>query len=369
MPLVLEVTKGELRLLARLEANTAELMRTQDVIKTIREALKWLGEGDIASKINAALEWAFQPFKWLWDKLQSLGLVGDASSGGVGFGPGGGAESGGHGAQRRGRFGHGGGGGKSIPGVPYTAGEATSALRTDQATYDAFRNTVAQIESGGKYNIMGGAGGHFAGRYQLGAIGHPELADTAKSLGVPTPTIAEFLANPEMQERFFERYTLNHHKWLMANSPEYRALSADDKLAALGYAHNQGAQGLAQYLRTHKAGHDAFGTGGNVYESAIRKAIAASKKTPAAARGQSVIPGQTDPHKPGFDPSSVPFHHSGLFPLGHQHFASNEHHDHRALNQNVEIKVAGGYPIDKTAHPLERTKNATLIRNTTATAS
>jgi hypothetical protein len=40
---ILEVTKNELRLLARLEANTAELMRTQDVIKTIREALKWLG--------------------------------------------------------------------------------------------------------------------------------------------------------------------------------------------------------------------------------------------------------------------------------------------------------------------------------------
>jgi hypothetical protein len=47
----------------------------------------------------------------------------------------------------------------------------------------------------------------------------------------------------------------------------------------------------------------------------------------------------------------------------------NEHHDHRALNQNVEIKVAGVYPIDKTAHPLARSKNATLIRNTTATAA
>ena len=77
---IFDVTKGEVRLLARLEANTAELMRTQDVIKTIREALKWLGEGDIASKINAALEWAFQPFKWLWDKLQSLGLVGPSGT-------------------------------------------------------------------------------------------------------------------------------------------------------------------------------------------------------------------------------------------------------------------------------------------------
>jgi len=46
-----------------------------------------------------------------------------------------------------------------------------------------------------------------------------------------------------------------------------------------------------------------------------------------------------------------------------------EQHDHRSLNQNVEIKVAGTYPIHKTEHPLARAKNATLIRNTTATAS
>jgi len=49
--------------------------------------------------------------------------------------------------------------------------------------------------------------------------------------------------------------------------------------------------------------------------------------------------------------------------------STNEHHDHRVVNSNVEVKVAGAYPIDKTARPLERTKNATLIRNTTSTAS
>jgi hypothetical protein len=228
--------------------------------------------------------------------------------------------------------------------------------------------TVAGIESGGKYNIMGGAGGHFAGRYQLGAIGHPELADTAKSLGVPTPTIAEFLANPEMQERFFERYTLNHHKWLMANSAEYRALSADDKLAALAYAHNQGAGGLAKYLRTHQAGRDAFGTGGDVYERAVRKAL--KELNSGATSG-----GQSDPHKPGFDPKAVKFHdyhpelHSSRFPLGHSRFATAAHHDNRTVTSNIDVKVTGTFPIDKTGRPLERTKNASLIRNTTATAS
>jgi hypothetical protein len=318
------------------------------------------------------LEWAFQPFKWLWDKLQSLGLVMPTS--GPGTGRGGEASLEGYERERgraSGQRGAVGGGvrGPGTPGAPYAAGEITNAIGTDQAHYEAFRETVAGFESGGKYGMMGGSGGHFAGRYQLGAIGHPELADTAKSLGVPTPTIAEFLANPGMQERFFERFTLNHHKWLMANSPEYRALSADEKLAALGYAHNQGAGGLAKYLRTHQAGHDAWGTGGDVYERAIRRAI---NKIGSASSGPS---GQSDPHKPGFDPKSVGFHdyhpelHSSLSPLGHRQFASNAHHDHRQVHSNIDIHVAGAFPVDKTGRPLERTKNASLIRNTTATAS
>jgi len=100
-----------------------------------------------------------------------------------------------------------------------------------------------------------------------------------------------------------------------------------------------------------------------------RMFLRSGESSAAAPSLQGVIPGQGDPHKPGFDPSSVPFHHTNLFPLGHWHFASNEHHDHRSVHSNIEVKVAGTYPIDKTAHPLERPKNATLIRNTTATAS
>jgi hypothetical protein len=56
-------------------------------------------------------------------------------------------------------------------------------------------------------------------------------------------------------------------------------------------------------------------------------------------------------------------------PLRPWHQSMNEIHDHRVLNSNIDVKIAGEYPIDKTARPLERTKNAALIRNTTATAS
>jgi hypothetical protein len=163
---------------------------------------------------------------------------------------------------------------EGVMGVAYKAGELEGVLGTDQAHYDAFRNTVAGIESGKRgYDLLGGSGGHFAGRYQMGALGsHTELQDTARSLGEATPSVQEFLKDPKMQERFFERYTLNHHKYLMAHSSEYAALSQNEKLAMLGYAHNQGAGGAAQYLRTHQVGHDAFGTGGDTYVRAIRKA-------------------------------------------------------------------------------------------------
>jgi hypothetical protein len=105
-----------------------------------------------------------------------------------------------------------------------------------------------------------------------------------------------------------------------------------------------------------------------------------SGEVPAASTTQGVIPGQGDPHKPGFDFHAVPFHHTSLQnfhqvlaslhgkPLGHHPF-TNEHHDNRVVNSNVEVKVAGGFPLDRTARPLERPKNAMLIRNTTATAA
>jgi hypothetical protein len=99
--------------------------------------------------------------------------------------------------------------------------------------------------------------------------------------------------------------------------------------------------------------------------------------------GPDVIHGQGDPHKPGFDPSSVPFHHSGLFPpdlhlrlaslvgkpLGSDQHSMNEIHDYRSVDNNVNINIASASPVDMTARPLSRPRNADLIRNTTSYAS
>jgi hypothetical protein len=117
--------------------------------------------------------------------------------------------------------------------------------------------------------------------------------------------------------------------------------------------------------RTHKAGHDAFGTGGDVYERAIRKAIGELKSKAAA---------QTDPHKPGFDWRSIPFHNYHMLPDFHKRLeeiraakpltpwqqSSNEIHDHRVVDNDVNIHIAGQFPVEKTDRPLSRPRRAII---------
>jgi hypothetical protein len=163
----------------------------------------------------------------------------------------------------------------AAPGVPYQAGALQTALRITPAQYDAFRNSVAGIESGGRYDLVGGSGGHFVGRYQLGGLGgHTEIADTARQLGERTPSIEEFRRNPQEQERYFEAYTSAHDRYLSAHSAKYRSLSPDQKLAVLGYAHNQGAGGAAKWLESGQAERDAFGTSADLYSRRIAQALA-----------------------------------------------------------------------------------------------
>ena len=105
-------------------------------------------------------------------------------------------------------------------------------------------------------------------------MGQAEIADNAKQLGEAVPTREQFLKDPAMQERFFERYTLAHHQYLMKHNDKYAAMSAEDKAAALAYAHNQGAGGASQWINTGMVGKDAFGTAGTRYSQAVHTAFA-----------------------------------------------------------------------------------------------
>ena len=168
----------------------------------------------------------------------------------------------------------GGGGGSSSsvgsPSVPFTSGMLTSNMKISGDQYNTFKESIAKIESNGKYDIMGGSSGRFAGRYQMG---RDEINETARKLGVRPPSTEEFLKNPDMQETFFEAYTDSNRKQLMRN-PKYANAAPEKQLEILGYAHNQGAGGASKWLNTGVVGSDAFNTAGTKYSTAIGKNLA-----------------------------------------------------------------------------------------------
>lgn len=145
--------------------------------------------------------------------------------------------------------------------------ELPATLGISVADYAKFREAVAYVEHA-RYNEMGGAHHAYAGRFQFGKV---ELSETARSLGIATPKTGDFLKDPLLQERFFERYTLNHHRYLMKQSARYRALASVAKLEALARAHNEGAAGTARFLDTGAFRLDGFGTDPARYAAEVRK--------------------------------------------------------------------------------------------------
>lgn len=140
-------------------------------------------------------------------------------------------------------------------------------------TFDAkdlstYSNVISQIESKGKYNIMGGAGKTYVGKYQLG-----KQALTDLNYGYTDAKIKALLADPDKQEELFKEYTEKNHKELTRISSEYRNMSKEEQLGILGYAHNQGAVGAAEFLFTGVVGSDAFDTEGTEFTKAVIEAF------------------------------------------------------------------------------------------------
>ena len=134
--------------------------------------------------------------------------------------------------------------------------------------FDAFAEAVAEIESGGNYEAVGGYNNHYQGKYQMGRLA---LADAG--IGFSKAERDAFLNDPDIQEQAFQTFTLGNHRTLMQFSAAYRDMSSSEKLAVLAYAHNQGAGGALEYLKTGKAQADGFGTSAMTYVDAVRMAL------------------------------------------------------------------------------------------------
>ena len=137
-----------------------------------------------------------------------------------------------------------------------------------------YEDVIGSIESKNRYNIIGGSGNKYDGRYQMG---EDAKKDAGRALGI---TIAHdpvsrraFRNDPKLQDKAFKAYTELNHKELTRKSKKYRNMNAEEKLGILGYAHNQGATAAVEYLFTGQVGADAFNTKGTDYTDAIEKAF------------------------------------------------------------------------------------------------
>jgi len=134
--------------------------------------------------------------------------------------------------------------------------------------FDVFAEAVAEIESGGHYDIEGGYNNHYQGKYQMGRLALKDVG-----IGFSSEDRKTFRNNPELQETAFHSFTVQNHQTLSRFSKKYRSLSARQQLGILALAHNTGAGGALEFLRSGKDTTDGFGTKGTRYVDAVAKAF------------------------------------------------------------------------------------------------
>ena len=151
--------------------------------------------------------------------------------------------------------------------TPEPTGEET-ALPFNSKAFLKFSDIIGKMESGNKYDVVGGYNDHYQGRFQLGKAA---LKDAG--IGFSAEERKAFLSNPDAQDDAFEAFTLQNHNYLNAKSQKYRDMNQRDKLSILGYAHNQGRGGALRYLQTGDSQADGFGTDALKYVDAVVKAL------------------------------------------------------------------------------------------------
>lgn len=151
--------------------------------------------------------------------------------------------------------------------------DIASSMGFSKEEWDIYRNTVGHIESGNVYDIAGGSGGHYDGRWQLGDAAKKDAASYLgeEYSGHGAGARASFQKDGEMQEKYFAAFTAKNHSYL-TGTPEYDSLSTKEKFEVLGYAHNQGAGGAREWLQSGEVRSDGFGTKATKYSEALNAA-------------------------------------------------------------------------------------------------
>jgi hypothetical protein len=181
--------------------------------------------------------------------------------------------------------------------------QGLSELGITQEQFNAYKQGIADVE-GARYNQMGGSGGRFAGRYQMGS---GEIASASAVMGIPNPSQQEYLSNPELQEKIYMGRTILMNRRMMQLSPEYKSMSATERLSNLAGA-QLGEGSLTDFLKGKKISDSAGVEIQRWINSAKRRMgqVAAGKPIPQAP----TKPGQQAPQapsssKPGPQPIQV----------------------------------------------------------------
>jgi len=188
------------------------------------------------------------------------------------FGGGGEGGSSGSGGGEGGSSGSGGGGGGGPSGVTIKDDtQGLSELGLTQEEWNVYKQGIADVEVAGKpnggYGIMGGAGGRFAGRYQMG---DEAFTEASKVLGIPKPSRQEFLSNPQLQERMYLGYTISNYRYMQSLSPEFRGMTRQQQLATLPMA-QLGIGNLTDQLRSGTIARDQWNTPTTKFSTSVER--------------------------------------------------------------------------------------------------
>jgi hypothetical protein len=170
-------------------------------------------------------------------------------------------------------------------------------LGLTQEEWNVYKQGIADIEVAGQpnggYGIMGGAGGRFAGRYQMG---DEALTEASKVLGIPKPSRQEFLSNPQLQEKMYLGYTISNFRYMQSLSPEFRAMSREQQLATLPMA-QLGIGNLTDQLRSGTIARDQWNTPTTKFSASVERRRVEAGLNPLGQNLNSPSVGKSISHK------------------------------------------------------------------------
>ena len=173
--------------------------------------------------------------------------------------------------------------------------------------WDSFKEKIGYAESGGKYDIVGGASNKFSGKYQMGHYAlkdagllamdakDTELDDESKWL-IPGGRQA-FLNDPKMQEEAYSKYIGKMRGYTAAQLKkqgiDFESLPTHQQASLVASAHLTGPQTAVKQFTSGEVSYDQFGTGNNKYATLGAESQLFPTAAPKSVTqlGTSVAPG------------------------------------------------------------------------------